>query len=116
MEKLDLRNSRSQIKIMGTLVSISGALIVTLYKGSPLFSTPVQSIPDSSPSNPSSSPSMNHWIIGGLFLATASSSLAIWNTAQVTPCANSSFRSKVETLSEGMELIFVHIISEGCNS
>lgn len=82
MEKLDLRNSRSQIKIMGTLVSISGALIVTLYKGSPLFSTPVQSIPDSSPSNPSSSPSMNHWIIGGLFLATASSSLAIWNTAQ----------------------------------
>ncbi|XP_062027480.1 WAT1-related protein At3g28050-like [Rosa rugosa] len=82
MEKLDLRNSMSQIKIMGTLVSISGALIVTLYKGAPLLGTPVQSIPDSSPSNTSSSTSMNNWIIGGLFLATASSCLAIWNTAQ----------------------------------
>ncbi|KAL6182398.1 hypothetical protein ACLB2K_043820 [Fragaria x ananassa] len=82
MEKLDLRNTRSQIKIIGTLVSISGALVVTLYKGAPLLSTPVQSTPDSSPSNTSSSTSMNNWVIGGLFLATASSCLAIWNTAQ----------------------------------
>ncbi|XP_050379009.1 WAT1-related protein At3g28050-like [Argentina anserina] len=79
MEKLDLRNSRSRIKIIGTLVSISGALVVTLYKGAPLLSKPV---PDTSPSNTSSSTSMNNWIIGGLFLAAASSCVAIWNTAQ----------------------------------
>ncbi|KAJ6294024.1 hypothetical protein OIU76_022159 [Salix suchowensis] len=33
MEKLDWRCSRNWIKIMGTLLSISGALIITLYKG-----------------------------------------------------------------------------------
>ncbi|XP_020420187.1 WAT1-related protein At3g28050 isoform X2 [Prunus persica] len=58
MEKFDLRNSRSQIKIMGTLVSIS------------------------SPPNPTMLTSMNNWVTGGLFLTTASLSLAIWNTAQ----------------------------------
>ncbi|KAL6181855.1 hypothetical protein ACLB2K_048503 [Fragaria x ananassa] len=35
MEKLDLRNSRSQIKIIGTLVSISGALVAAILKGYP---------------------------------------------------------------------------------
>lgn len=81
MEKLDLRSSRSQIKIMGTLVSISGALVVTLYKGPPIpFSG------NSHPSEPSPSTVLataNNWVIGSLFLATASLCLATWNTAQV---------------------------------
>ncbi|KAH9720104.1 WAT1-related protein [Citrus sinensis] len=33
MEKVDLRSLISQIKIIGTLVSIAGAFIITLYKG-----------------------------------------------------------------------------------
>ncbi|BBH03841.1 nodulin MtN21 /EamA-like transporter family protein [Prunus dulcis] len=82
MEKFDLRNSRSQIKIMGTLVSISGALIVTLYKGPAVGFLPSQPAIDSSPPNPTMLTSMNNWVTGGLFLTTASLSLAIWNTAQ----------------------------------
>jgi hypothetical protein len=81
MEKLDLRSSRSQIKIMGTLVSISGAMVVTLYKG-----PPIQFSRNSLPLQPSPSTlfaAANNWIIGGLFLATASLCLATWNTAQV---------------------------------
>ncbi|CAL5439221.1 unnamed protein product [Camellia sinensis] len=40
MEKLALRSSRSQAKIIGTVVSISGAFLVTLYKGTPIVLNP----------------------------------------------------------------------------
>uniref|UniRef100_A0A2N9G642 WAT1-related protein n=1 Tax=Fagus sylvatica TaxID=28930 RepID=A0A2N9G642_FAGSY len=80
LEKLDLRSSRSQIKIIGTLVSISGALIVIFYKG-----PPIQFSNNSLPPQPSPSTVLattNNWILGGFFLAIASLSLAIWTTAQ----------------------------------
>ncbi|KAI8543618.1 hypothetical protein RHMOL_Rhmol08G0232200 [Rhododendron molle] len=74
MEKVDFRSSRSQVKIMGTLVSISGALIVTLYKGPTIGSLPIQSPPISSEDSfPSQSslfnmlPTESNWILGGLF-------------------------------------------------
>ncbi|KAF7136611.1 hypothetical protein RHSIM_Rhsim08G0169700 [Rhododendron simsii] len=89
MEKVDFRSSRCQVKIMGTLVSISGALIVTLYKGPTIGSLPVQSPPISSEDSfPSQSSLFNmlatesNWILGGLFLAIASLSLAISNVSQ----------------------------------
>ncbi|XP_059644152.1 WAT1-related protein At5g40240-like [Cornus florida] len=85
MENLDLRRSSSQIKIMGTLVSISGALIVTLYKGPPIASLSIQSSKNSLLSHPSFSTMLatpNSWIVGGLFLAIASLSVSIWNTSQ----------------------------------
>ncbi|KAH7867382.1 hypothetical protein Vadar_032764 [Vaccinium darrowii] len=89
MEKVDLRSSRSRVKIMGTLVSISGALIVTLYKGPSIGSLPVQSpsIPSegSFPSQPSlfnMLATKSNWILGGLFLVIACLSLSIWNTSQ----------------------------------
>ncbi|KAJ0105854.1 hypothetical protein Patl1_17991 [Pistacia atlantica] len=40
MEKLNLRSLISQVKILGTLVSISGALIVILYKGPAIGAVP----------------------------------------------------------------------------
>ncbi|XP_052182380.1 WAT1-related protein At3g28050-like [Diospyros lotus] len=79
MEKLDLGTSRSQIKIMGTLVSISGALIVTFYKGPPVGSFEVQSSPISASNTLAT---QSNWVLGGLFLATASLSISIWNTSQ----------------------------------
>ncbi|MBA0653527.1 hypothetical protein Goklo_020692 [Gossypium klotzschianum] len=39
MEKLELKSSKSQIKVLGTLVSISGALVMTLYKGGLFITT-----------------------------------------------------------------------------
>ncbi|XWS37380.1 hypothetical protein CRYUN_Cryun19dG0038000 [Craigia yunnanensis] len=69
MEKLELKSSKSQIKILGTLVSISGALVMTLYKGPPILSPPAQ--PHSQPSPSSILTTPNNWIIGGLFVATA---------------------------------------------
>ncbi|XP_019053105.1 PREDICTED: WAT1-related protein At5g40240-like [Nelumbo nucifera] len=84
MEKLDLRSWSSQVKIMGTLVSISGALVVTLYKGPSIGTTLSSSqLPDKRfSSSPSNSLTGNNWILGGVFFAVASLSLSIWNTLQ----------------------------------
>ncbi|GLT70535.1 hypothetical protein SLA2020_426090 [Shorea laevis] len=80
MEKIDLRNSKSQIKILGTLVSISGAIIVTLFKGPSIVGPVAQSQPQPSPSTMLTT--TNSWVIGGLFLAAAGLCIAISIIAQ----------------------------------
>ncbi|KAL3512907.1 hypothetical protein ACH5RR_025624 [Cinchona calisaya] len=89
MEKLNLRSSTSQIKILGTLVSITGALIVTLYKGPPIGSFAVKSFsPSFKSSQQFSMPfsyvlaTRNNWLVGGLFFAAASLSVSLWNISQ----------------------------------
>ncbi|KAK8357158.1 hypothetical protein V6Z11_A05G402800 [Gossypium hirsutum] len=61
LERLALRSSISQAKIMGTIASISGALVVVLYKGPQVFSSP-------SPSSTLLQPSYSNWVIGGSYL------------------------------------------------
>ncbi|WJX94289.1 hypothetical protein P8452_75721 [Trifolium repens] len=80
MEKFDVRSSITQIKIVGTVVSISGAFLVTFYKGAPIRSFQTQH----STLQPLVSllEETSNWVIGGLFLAIASISLAAWNIAQ----------------------------------
>ncbi|KAI9175127.1 hypothetical protein LWI28_027786 [Acer negundo] len=85
MEKLDLISLRSQIKVMGTLVSISGALIVTFYKGPSIGGAAEPMQPQVQP--PSSSltnllVTTNNWVIGGILFATAGLSLSILNVSQ----------------------------------
>ncbi|KAH7866817.1 hypothetical protein Vadar_025415 [Vaccinium darrowii] len=74
---------------MGTLVSISGALVVTFYEGPAIWSLLVQSPSISSQDSlPSQSSLFNmlatasNWILGGLFLAVACLSQAIRNVFQ----------------------------------
>lgn len=80
-EKLDLRRSGSQAKSLGAVVAVTGAFIITLYKGPQLlmassnssFPTPRQLLHSQ----------QSEWVIGGfLFLVTALSS-ATWNISQV---------------------------------
>ncbi|KAK4603754.1 hypothetical protein RGQ29_012313 [Quercus rubra] len=66
MENLALRSSITQAKIIGTLVSISGALVVLFYKG-PTIISPFQS-PSLSLHSPRGT-SETKWVIGGLLLA-----------------------------------------------
>ncbi|XVF84920.1 hypothetical protein PTKIN_Ptkin17bG0077700 [Pterospermum kingtungense] len=65
MEKLEWRSTSSQAKVLGTIISITGAIVVTLYKGPTIMSTP--SLPVMS-HQLLSSPQLN-WILGGLLLA-----------------------------------------------
>ena len=78
MEKLDSRSSNSQAKIIGTIISISGAFIVTLYKGLPLLMTPLHSN-----SSHKLLVQMSNWVIGGLLLAADAMLASTWLILQV---------------------------------
>ncbi|CAI0398773.1 unnamed protein product [Linum tenue] len=80
MEKLNLGSLRGQVKIMATIVCISGALIVIFFKGPPIWaSNVVQSLPN--PVLPTLT--ADSWVIGGLFIAMACLSMSIFNIFQV---------------------------------
>ncbi|RDY11921.1 WAT1-related protein, partial [Mucuna pruriens] len=76
MEKADLRSSSTQAKIMGSITSIAGALIVVLYKGSTILnvSSPSQAPPLHSPL----ASSQRNWVLGGFLLAVAYILMSIW--------------------------------------
>ena len=86
MEKLDLRSSTTRIKIIGTILSIAGALVAVLYKGPTILS--------SASSSPASHSSLSlqyllgtlerKWVIGGLLLASQYLLSSIWYIFQVT--------------------------------
>ncbi|KAG7979571.1 hypothetical protein I3843_05G137000 [Carya illinoinensis] len=73
MEKLDWRSSSSLAKSLGAMLSITGAFIVTLFKGLPLLTTP-------SPSEASHQLllQMSNWVVGGLLLAADSVLASVW--------------------------------------
>lgn len=82
MEKLTLRSRITQAKIIGAIVSISGALLVVLYKGPAMFLT--------SPSTHSKPllqwplcSSLSNWVTGGLLLIAQSLLNSIWYILQV---------------------------------
>lgn len=64
MEAVNFGSSTTQAKSIGTVVSIAGAILVTLYKGPPIIPSPLKSEISKhllvQPSN---------WVIGGVFLA-----------------------------------------------
>ncbi|CAI0419749.1 unnamed protein product [Linum tenue] len=68
MERLSLRRSSSQAKIIGTVSSISGAIVVVLFKGPTILST--FSSPEELVAADGTSHS-NYWLLGGLLIATA---------------------------------------------
>ncbi|XP_022751891.1 WAT1-related protein At4g15540-like [Durio zibethinus] len=87
MEKVALRSSTTQAKIMGTIVSISGALVVVLYKGPKVFSSsPLTSSSSSSSSVllqwPPESSAQSNWVIGGVLIAVAYLLYSFWYIIQ----------------------------------
>ncbi|CAN0924054.1 WAT1-related protein At3g28050 [Linum grandiflorum] len=63
MEKLEYKSRSSQAKLIGTLVSIAGALMITLYKGQPIQTMTLEL-------------EMTNWVIGGILCAAGSLCLA----------------------------------------
>ncbi|XP_039009933.1 WAT1-related protein At5g40240-like isoform X2 [Hibiscus syriacus] len=68
LETVALRSSSSQAQIMGIIASISGALLVVLYKGPTVFSSPSSSPGLLKWPLESSDP---NWVIGGILLLVA---------------------------------------------
>ncbi|KAK3016548.1 hypothetical protein RJ639_006595 [Escallonia herrerae] len=79
MEKIEIRSLSSQAKIIGTILSILGALVVVIYKGPTLVRT------SSNPSvllyQPLKS-SESDWIAGGLLLTADYILFSIWYIVQ----------------------------------
>lgn len=78
MEGLNLRRSSDISKSLGTLVSIAGASVVTLYKG-PAIMNKAMTLGSSG----LVFSSQENWILGGILLATAAFSTAAWSIVQV---------------------------------
>ena len=81
MEVPALRSSITQAKIMGTLVSISGALMVVFYKGPTIISIASQAPP--LPHHFPLGSSQTKWVIDGLLLAVDYLLTSIWFIVQV---------------------------------
>lgn len=74
VEKLNLRSRSSQAKLLGTILSITGAITVTLYKGLPLIIIqPHSSFEQLLILSPQS-----NWLIGGFFLTAGWFLMSIW--------------------------------------
>ncbi|XVE83921.1 hypothetical protein DITRI_Ditri16bG0127200 [Diplodiscus trichospermus] len=84
MEKVALRSSRTQAKIIGTIVSISGALVVVFYKGPEVFPSSSRTWSSSSvlPQWPLESLPESNWVIGGVLIAVAYLLYSFWYIIQ----------------------------------
>nr|XP_029149795.1 WAT1-related protein At3g28050 isoform X2 [Arachis hypogaea] len=82
MEKVALKSSSSQAKVLGTIVSISGAFVVTLYKGPPIIIIHAPSFSIQPPINNLSSVDQS-WAIGGLLLMAEYILVPMWYIVQV---------------------------------
>ncbi|XVF58118.1 hypothetical protein PTKIN_Ptkin07bG0037200 [Pterospermum kingtungense] len=82
MENLDLTSSSTQAKIIGTIASISGALVIVFYKGPKLFSSPSLTPPAVSHWSLALGSSQSNWTIGGLLLALQYLLVSIWYIIQ----------------------------------
>ncbi|KAJ4729169.1 WAT1-related protein [Melia azedarach] len=80
MEKLALRSMSTKTKIIGTIVSISGALVVVLYKGPTVLSSPAST--DTASLQVPLGSSQTNWIIGGLLLSADYLLLSFWYVVQ----------------------------------
>ncbi|THG02850.1 hypothetical protein TEA_021774 [Camellia sinensis var. sinensis] len=77
MEKFDLRRPSSQAKSVGTIVAVSGAFVMILYRG-PLITTSASNLHH----RLLLSQQQSNWVLGGLVLGTACFVTSIWSIAQ----------------------------------
>lgn len=77
MERLYWRSKISRAKALGTFISISGAFVVTLYKGPPILMKPSSTAPLQLFSS-----SQLNWMLGGIFLAVEALTGSAWYVAQ----------------------------------
>ncbi|KAK3223271.1 hypothetical protein Dsin_010296 [Dipteronia sinensis] len=78
MEKLNWRSKSNQAKLLGTLVSIVGAFVITFYKGPPILKTVLSGTVSSFHDPIFLVSSKSNWILGGLFLVGVAFFAAAW--------------------------------------
>ncbi|CAK9308912.1 unnamed protein product [Citrullus colocynthis] len=81
MEKVVLKSNSSQAKVMGTIISIIGAFVVTFYKG-PRIMFSSEPISLSLHHHPQLSSSDSDWVIGSLLLTAEYILVPLWYIVQ----------------------------------
>lgn len=73
MEKVDIKKVRCQAKVVGTLITVGGAMLMTLYKGHVINMWSSHIHPTHAPSSsPSSVAAANHdWVMGSILVILA---------------------------------------------
>ncbi|KAJ8749955.1 hypothetical protein K2173_013870 [Erythroxylum novogranatense] len=78
METVALRRTSSQAKVLGTIVSITGAFVVTFYKGPPMFiASPSSDLLDHRLHS-----SNHNWVLGSIFLTAEYILVPLWYIVQ----------------------------------
>jgi len=84
LEKVSIARRDGLAKVIGTLASVGGATVITLYKGPPLFHHDASIVHDSVHEDMlSGSPKMLNWTWGCIYLLGHCLSWAGWMVFQV---------------------------------
>ncbi|CAJ1931504.1 unnamed protein product [Sphenostylis stenocarpa] len=101
MEKLDLKLRSCQAKTIGTVVSIGGALIVTLYKGLPMTSGVNLFLPSQ----------QSQWILGGLLLAAGTFAASVSLVIQTWTIKDYPEELMLTTIATSFSVILSFIVA-----
>ncbi|KAH0754101.1 hypothetical protein KY290_024371 [Solanum tuberosum] len=108
MEKLGLRLKSSLAKFIGTTILILGALLMTFYRGPPIFSN--QPITPSNNFHQLHISTKSNWILGGFLLATANLLLAILYIVQAWTINDYPEEFVVTTVTCGLVTIISGVV------
>ncbi|XP_062106800.1 WAT1-related protein At3g28050-like [Humulus lupulus] len=82
MEKVGMKSTSSQAKMLGTVVSIGGAFVATLYQGPPIIRAPYSNISLHQPLTLHQNTSNSNWVVGGLLLTAEYILVPLWYIVQ----------------------------------
>ncbi|KAK6789001.1 hypothetical protein RDI58_012800 [Solanum bulbocastanum] len=108
MEKLGLKLKSSLAKFIGTTILILGALLMTFYRGPPIFSN--QSITPSNNFHELYISTKSNWILGGFLLATANLLIAILYIVQAWTINDYPEEFVVTTVTCGLVTIISGVV------
>lgn len=84
LEKVDIRKLPSQAKIIGTIVTVSGAMVMTMYRGPVVNLFGNHGVGHHLANAATATPSTQHWVVGTICVLGSCLGWAAFFILQVT--------------------------------